>query len=659
MCGSTTAEILLPVLVMLIMVGLRAAVSKTANGLDLHTDSSTLSPSELAAIRANPALAANHSFAFDGLSSDTGLPFDGPTVAAQIQASSARSNKGTAGVQSIQFVGDTSPGNLVDEIMADFKIAYPTFANQTFHRFANDDELDSYAKGSDYATSSVNSAVFVAVSFLSLGTGNAWSYAIRGNATFDFSSSSTLDTNVGAVDKLQTTYKPEPFFVLFLRGHLLMQDFVENWIIGHELRASNGGVRPSIQRNYVYQPFPTPPYIQDDFAGTISSVLGLFFTIIYMWPVTRLVKGIVEEKQLRIKEGMRMMGLPDSALFCSWLATYTLMFLLTAIGITIVTSRSVYEHSNKLYIFLFFFLFAMSTFAFCWLLSVFFSRSQVATTFAALLFLALFFPYFAVQSESTSRAAKTLACLSAQVCFGLGAVVIQKLESEANGINKATAGISVDNWSYNATIGMFCADFVIYLLLALYFQQVVPSEWGTHQKWWFCVQPRWWCPKGIVVPPAHRSAVAATLGESGHVASVPLHQVLHNEHEGLVGHSSSSNSRASFMEPVSEALRSELGVSIRGLRKVFPTDGDPQDFVAVKDMNLDLYSGQILALLGHNGSANTPRPHTPVANPAYCKRAREEERELSSSLNGLCLICGQCLRVCFLFAEPARRRRST
>jgi ATP-binding cassette subfamily A (ABC1) protein 3 len=222
--------------------------------------------------------------------------------------------------------------------------------------------------------------------------------------------------------------------------------------------------------------------VDDPFADTVANVLGLFFTIIYMWPVTRLVKGVVEEKQLRIREGMRMMGLVDSALFCSWLGTYTLMFALTSLGITIVTAASVFSHSNKVYVFLFFFFFAMSTFGFCWLLSVFFSRAQVATTVAALFFLALFFPYFAVEGASYSTSAKTAACLSSQICFGLGAVVMAKLESSSTGVVASSASTMVDNWSYNATIGMFIADFFIYMILALYFSQVVPSEWGTQQK---------------------------------------------------------------------------------------------------------------------------------------------------------------------------------
>jgi len=351
-------------------------------------------------------------------------------------------------------------------------------------------------------------------------------------------------------------------------------------------------------------------------------VLGLFFTIIYIWPVTRLVKGIVEEKPLRIKEGMRMMGLPDSALFCSWIGTYTLLFLLTSIGITLVTSGSVYEHSNKAYVFFFFFLFAMSTFSFCWLLSVFFSRAQVATTFAALFFLAFFFPYFAVSGVSTSTSSKAAACLASQVCFGLGAVVMAKLESQSGGVQAHNVNTMVDGWSYNATIGMFIADFFIYLLLALYFQQIVPSEWGTHRKWYFCVQRSFWCTKKINTTSraaaGHKGAEATNgAGFDAALAAVP-HQQL-PESEGLVsgsngeqGYGAASPSGASgrhdksyYFEPVSEAIKQDVGVSMRGLRKVFHTDGDADDFVAVKGIDLDLYQGQILALLEHNGAGKT------------------------------------------------------
>ena len=234
----------------------------------------------------------------------------------------------------------------------------------------------------------------------------------------------------------------------------------------------------------------------------------------------------------------------------------------------------------------------MSTFSFCWFISVFFSRSQVATTVSALIFLAFFFPYFAVEGNSNSKGSKVAACLSSPVCFGLGAVVIQKLESNSGGINSDTAGTTVDNWSYNNTIAMFIADFFIYLFLALYFQQVVPSEWGTTQKWYFLFQPSYWCPKKVEATP---NAARANMVRSG-VNGVPHRPLVEVEQAGN-GHGNQHDPNYYF-EDVPDAVKENLGVSIQNLRKTFDVDGQDEKFVAVKGMNLDLYSGQILAVRG-------------------------------------------------------------
>lgn len=45
------------------------------------------------------------------------------------------------------------------------------------------------------------------------------------------------------------------------------------------------------------------------------------------------------------------------------------------------------------------------------------------------------------------------------------------------------------------------------------------------------------------------------------------------------------------------------GLSIVGLRKIYEVSG--RSNVAVDNLNLDLYEGQTLALLGHNGAGKT------------------------------------------------------
>lgn len=58
-------------------------------------------------------------------------------------------------------------------------------------------------------------------------------------------------------------------------------------------------------------------------------------------------------------------------------------------------------------IILFFWLFGLAMFSFCFLLAAFFDRARVGSTTAALIFLAIFFPYFAVEPNDVSQASKS------------------------------------------------------------------------------------------------------------------------------------------------------------------------------------------------------------------------------------------------------------
>jgi hypothetical protein len=48
---------------------------------------------------------------------------------------------------------------------------------------------------------------------------------------------------------------------------------------------------------------PTAPYQTDDFQYIISSTLGIFYMLSFLYPVSRIVRSLVLEKETRIKEG--------------------------------------------------------------------------------------------------------------------------------------------------------------------------------------------------------------------------------------------------------------------------------------------------------------------------------------------------------------------
>jgi len=107
----------------------------------------------------------------------------------------------------------------------------------------------------------------------------------------------------------------------------------------------------------------------------------------FWFPVSRLIRGMVAEKEAKIREGMRMMGLGDAPLLYSWLLTYALIYLLVAVVIALITKRNIFKASNGFLVFIFFWLFGLSTTTFCYLISVFFSRARTASTIGIVLFL--------------------------------------------------------------------------------------------------------------------------------------------------------------------------------------------------------------------------------------------------------------------------------
>jgi ATP-binding cassette subfamily A (ABC1) protein 3 len=93
----------------------------------------------------------------------------------------------------------------------------------------------------------------------------------------------------------------------------------------------------NVTSNYEITPMPTPAHTDDTFASVMGKLVGFLYTLAFIWPVTKIVKLLVEEKETRIKEGMKMMGLSETALFFSHLTTYTIVFAVTAICCMLVT----------------------------------------------------------------------------------------------------------------------------------------------------------------------------------------------------------------------------------------------------------------------------------------------------------------------------------
>mmetsp|Transcript_7608 Transcript_7608/g.12112 ORF Transcript_7608/g.12112 Transcript_7608/m.12112 type:complete len:1794 (-) Transcript_7608:303-5684(-) len=428
--------------------------------------------------------------------------------------------------------------------------------------FSGSSDMDAYATSSNYPESGYLEA---GVNFDGFDPQTGMKYTIRMNKTggADFSFPKQIPNSFESqTDDLSTGFDDHYWNMLLNWGFVPWQNFIESWAIG---RVTGNQTQAQLDNAVNFIPFPTPQYREDEFDGYVSSLLPILFTLTFIWPVTRLVKQFVEEKELRIKEGLKTMGMSTSAHFLSWFVTYILVFLVMCLLILLVTHFGrVYTYSNLFIIFLYFYIFCLCVFAFCWLVASFFSKATVAATVSSILFLGAFLGSFGLNEETTAGG-KVLACLSAPICFGLGAQQISLFESAQQGITFQTIGTMENNFTFATCLGMLIFDFVLYIVLAVYAERVLPTEWGVSLPPWFCCLPSFWCPR----PPSEDAQP----------------REFDDRYE------------------ITENIEAQVGVAVRNLEKRFGTQSAEE--AAVRGINLDMYQGQIFALLGHNGAGKT------------------------------------------------------
>uniref|UniRef100_A0A7N4PL75 ABC transporter domain-containing protein n=1 Tax=Sarcophilus harrisii TaxID=9305 RepID=A0A7N4PL75_SARHA len=126
-----------------------------------------------------------------------------------------------------------------------------------------------------------------------------------------------------------------------------------------------------------------------------------------------------------------------------------------------------------------------------------------------------------------------------------------------------------DDLSFGHILGMMLCDSLCYALVAWYMESVFPGEYGMPQPWYFFLKRSYWYgyPK-----PLFRRYIDSE--------DVPRSEYMEAEPVGLVA-----------------------GVQIKHLSKVFVVGSNIKE--AVRDLNLNIYEGQITVLLGHNGAGKT------------------------------------------------------
>ncbi|KAL4225817.1 hypothetical protein ACF0H5_013807 [Mactra antiquata] len=359
----------------------------------------------------------------------------------------------------------------------------------------------------------------------------------------------------------------EPYY--YQTGFLALQYFINKAFI-----EKHGGNLTNIDlslKKMIY-----PPHLDDVLATVLQSNLPLFLVLSFILNVLQMAKNIAYEKEKKLKESMKMMGLSTSMYWLSWFVKSLIYLILVCIMYTIIFSielkdkGKVINYTHPTLFFFFLLLYVIATIAFCFMISTFFKKANSAAFAAGILFFLTYFPFFFLrdQYETMSQAEKMAACLLHNVGMAFGVNTILILEGTGDGAqwnNFYKPGTIDDNFAMLDAMLMLIVDTIIYMIIAWYVDNINPGDAGVAQPPWFPFLPSFWCGSKVSDTDYEANTERTSLGNK-----------FERDPSGV-----------------------KVGISIKHLKKSFKSK------VAVKDTTLNLFEGQITSLLGHNGAGKT------------------------------------------------------
>ena len=126
----------------------------------------------------------------------------------------------------------------------------------------------------------------------------------------------------------------------------------------------------------------------------LNSAVNFKTSFSWVFSVSVTVKNIVEEKESRKKELMRIMGCGSGTLWASWwVDTFSMMAISSLLLTILIKFGDIWHFSDFFLIFIYLLCFAFSSCGIIFLLSTFFSSANLSAACGGILFFLLYLPY--------------------------------------------------------------------------------------------------------------------------------------------------------------------------------------------------------------------------------------------------------------------------
>ena len=148
---------------------------------------------------------------------------------------------------------------------------------------------------------------------------------------------------------------------------------------------------------------------------------------------------IVQEKESKTKESMRMMGMTDFSYWLSWFAYYFIIMTIANTLALFVMMINVIEYSKAGYVWLMLWMCGIAVFGLIVSIQSIFNKKKFAGIGATMIYFIGLFVNFPVQSSTVSSGSKLFASILPQVAVSQASVVFADFETSGVGLNSTTA----------------------------------------------------------------------------------------------------------------------------------------------------------------------------------------------------------------------------
>ena len=464
----------------------------------------------------------------------------------------------------------------------------------SFKEFDNIEEMEEYIKDPEYLTDTSQQICF-GLKFSYDETNKKYNYSLH---FFDFEKSGKEGVEDIPNDKqgLFDPFQSGPDLTSYMKykngAYSYMIKIVNQYILRKETNNQNA------ELNYGIAAMKYIDFRVDSFGQFMGYMIGVMVVLAYMSPLSLYIYRIVGEKESKIKEGMKIMGLGEGEYFLS----YFIQFVIINLFVSLVNAALFKGFLNYIpYHFLFFimFLWSLNVFSLIYFFQSFIDKTKIALVLSLVIYFMMYCVSLACMFEGGSQAVKIILSLLPQVCLNNGILLLAKFQYHFRTFKNRDFLKNYTSFSIGLMYLMFVVDFLLFLFLGYYLHNVLPHDFGIKKPWYFLCTSDFWC--NGKKKKKDTSEIGKQLENQNEKPEYKTYKSkesysISDDDNNLYGDSPNFESE----EIYKDKTKKDDILKIRNIVKIF---GDGKK--AVDGVNLNFYKDEIFALLGHNGAGKT------------------------------------------------------